>query len=241
MVKPLLGNRLAPITFTCAFLENALDDTVKAYAGWHKKLGNRVRKSNVAGDLGDMLLRLAPLANPQDKYLFVETVSGWTALFVNGAGGADVSSPGGYLCELCNCRGIAVQCIPDRSLPGHPAGLQIYGAVIFRCFGPEPTGVSIVRNVERVVSAMNDGGTWRFVTEGPVQPYEELEAYARRRVVDRFTPDMLERYCQARGIDFFNPAFYGTRGTVFHHRYSRVPHLMTLEEAQSRLFLDPLA
>ena len=50
---------------------------------------------------------------------------------------------------------------------------------------------------------------WVFISEGEVQPFEEPERYTERRIRDRLTSDMLERYCQAMGVDIFNANAYG--------------------------------
>src|SRR3970282_875427 len=85
---------------------------------------------------------------------------------------------------------------------------------------------------------------WRLAANGTVQPFEEVDAYGSRRVRDRFTSEMLERYCQALGIDVFNPGFYGP-GSVFME--SEVPTapgavggaVMTLREVQAWLEIVP--
>jgi hypothetical protein len=72
-------------------------------------------------------------------------------------------------------------------------------------------------NQERAVVAMNDGGSWLFSTDGTPQPFEEPESYKARRIADRFTDDMLERYCKALGIRLFDESFYGMKaGRVAH-------------------------
>jgi hypothetical protein len=52
------------------------------------------------------------------------------------------------------------------------------------------------------------------LASGTPQPFEDLAAYQRRRVRDRFTPDMLVAYCSALGIRPFDEAFYRTAGQL---------------------------
>jgi hypothetical protein len=75
-------------------------------------------------------------------------------------------------------------------------------------FAPHQTGWL---NQERAVVAMNDGGSWLFSADGIQQPFEEPESYKARRVADRFTDEMLERYCNALGIELYNESFYGMK------------------------------
>jgi hypothetical protein len=82
---------------------------------------------------------------------------------------------------------------------------------------------------------MNDGGSWLFSADGLEQPFEEPTRYNARRVVDRFTDDMLERYCRALGIGLFDEAFYGTHAAVINtvQKLAVGSPVMSLEEARS--------
>lgn len=46
-------------------------------------------------------------------------------------------------------------------------------------------------------------------------PFEEVGQYQARRIKDRLTPEMVERYCSHFGIDLFNPDFYSGRACIF--------------------------
>jgi hypothetical protein len=83
------------------------------------------------------------------------------------------------------------------------------GSVQFQLLRYHPT-----REIEfqRVVYSTNESGTWRFKASGEPLPFEELEQYTHRRIIDRFTCDMLQRYCAAVGIRLFDPEFYGPGG-----------------------------
>lgn len=88
-------------------------------------------------------------------------------------------------------------------------------------------------NYVRSVAVVNDD-RWEFIATGTPQDFEEPEAYTARRIRDRFTSEMLERYCQALGIDVFNPDFYGPDAVLVEdlaplHEDARV---MSLAEAQ---------
>lgn len=54
--------------------------------------------------------------------------------------------------------------------------------------------------VTRSVSLQWYGGHWEFDETGAPLPFEEVEAYTRKRMADRLTHDMLIRYGQALGI-----------------------------------------
>jgi hypothetical protein len=181
------------------------------------------------------LLALDPLTTPLDRYLLTETRSGWTAIFANGLCTNDVYSPVSYLPTVLGCRGLEVACVPDRSNRAGRDEVQIYGAVEFALYGPDETDWL---NTIRSISVTNDVTGWEFTAQGEVQPYEQPENYRKWRVVDRFTPEMLESYCSALGVELFNPDFYGGQ-CLMEHTTSRAASaqrpIMSITEARSRL------
>jgi hypothetical protein len=61
----------------------------------------------------------------------------------------------------------------------------------------------------RSIEATFDGSRWIFSADGPEQWFEATDAYRARRVRDRFTSAMLERYCKALDLEVFDAAAYG--------------------------------
>lgn len=211
-MKALLDNRFAPITFTCGFFESPFDVVSKAFTSWHTdidaKFNTQTETIRFVAPLTQALERLEPLTTPLDRYLLLETRSTWTSIFSNGLRVNDVASPVAYLPTVLGCRGLQVRCIPDRSNMAGKGGFQIYGAISFTLNGPQKTDSL---NRIRHVSVRNDVSGWEFAAGGEVQPYEQPENYRKRNIVDRFSPEMLESYCKALGIDLFEPGFYGDR------------------------------
>ena len=209
-MKALLDNRFAPVTFTWGFVESPFAQFSQAFIHWGDELDAKFstlrERRNFRAPLAESLLALEPLTTPLDRYLLTETRSGWSAIFANGLRVNDVHSPVSHLPTVLGCRGLEIACIPDRSGYAGTGGLQIYGAVKFSLYGPDKTEWL---NRIRSISAANDHSGWEFTALGEVQPYEEIENYRKRKIVDRFTPEMLEAYCAALGIELFNPGFYG--------------------------------
>ncbi len=110
----------------------------------------------------------------------------------------------------------------------------VYGCVQFILFASETRQYL---NYERSLAAANDGGRWVFHANGTPQPFEEPERYEAKRVMDRFTPEMLERYCTALGIRLFDPNFYGPDGLLISTPGFRPGHFipLTLEQARERI------
>ena len=241
-MKALLNNRFAPITFTWGFVEGPFAQFSEAFIQWQDQLdakfGTRTERKNFRGPLSESLLALEPLTTPLDRYLLTETRTGWTAIFANGLRTNDVHSPVSYLPTVLRCRGLEIACVPDRSDCADRDGLQIYGAVKFSLYGPNKTDWL---NRIRSISVTNDVGGWEFVTQGEVQPYEQTENYRNGKMVERFTPEMLESYCAALGIDLFEPDFYGEQCLLEHTTKRAIgaqSPIMSIAEARSRVHIS---
>ncbi len=192
----LLGGRYAPLTESIGFLEAPFEKVVAADRRWRLAHGN-YNGWRISGPLPALLDSLLPLTAPLLRRLWVQTTGRWTAYFDNQIIGSDTAGPLFYLAQQLRCRGVAV-CL-------RPATGQRGQAVILTIYGPQPTEWL---NVVRSISAVQDSGRWEWKQSGSVQPFEEPGRYQERRVRDRFTPEMLERYAAGMGIRPFDDAFY---------------------------------
>ena len=238
-MKALLDNRFAPITFTWGFVESPFAQVSEVFVQWQtqldEKFGSRTERKSFWAPLSESLFSLEPLTTPLDRYLLTETSSIWTAIFGNGLRVNDVHSPVSYLSRLLKRRGLEVTSIPDRSENRSKDALRVYGAVVFALYGPEQIDRT---NRVRRVAVTNDVSGWEFAANGEVQPYEQTENYRKRNIVDRFTPQMLESYCAALGIELFNPDFYGAQSLLVHTRRTLLHGpTMSIAEARSHLHI----
>ena len=208
----LLGDQFLPIVSSFGFIEAPPERAADAFVGWQEPIQMRravqIVENQVTGGLTELLERLLPLTSVETtKFLFIATMSRWTAFFDNGYRGTDAFSTLSYLADKLGCRGLRVVSIPEGKAP-YPANiLEIYG----------PTRTEFL-NYVRSVSASKDGNVWRFSASGDVQPFEEVQAYKARRIKDRFTGEMLSRYLQALDIQAFNPSFYTKRAVLVEKR-----------------------
>ncbi|HEY7364501.1 MAG TPA: hypothetical protein VIE37_10370 [Methylomirabilota bacterium] len=201
----LLGGRYAPLTEAIGFLEADFSQVVEADQRWRASLGGYAGHP-INGAFPALLDALLPLTGPLTRYVWVPTAAGWTAYFDNFVIGGDPFGPVSYLAQQIRCRGVTI---------GSRAGTDKRGvSVSFSLYGSEPTKWL---NLVRAVSAVQDEGRWEWTATGTVQPFEEVERYRQRRVRDRLTPDMLERYCGALGIRPFDESFYGSKGFLVEH------------------------
>lgn len=140
------------------------------------------------GTLASLVELLRPLG-PVNRYLLVP-VDGWTAVLNNAPLGTDL----GMLPSLA-ARRLGLRAVRAVAAEG---GDYRYPATILEVYEPGATD-NPLRN-RRSIFAANDGGTWRFGESGHRFDFEEADIYERRRVRDRFTPEMLGRYLAELGV-----------------------------------------
>jgi len=236
-MRSLLGERFAPITSSIGFLEKALDEVAQGLAEWRRSLSSDVNVVRTAEGFPEVLRRLEPLTSGARPRELLVAFGDWTAYFDSSLRGTDAVSAIGYLSRKLQCQGLAIRVKPHTiGLPGILRGRA--GSVQFELFGPIKT---TFLNYVRTVAVTFDGSKWVFNTNGTQQAFEEPDAYRARRVRDRFTSEMLERYCQAMGLDVFKAEAYGPDAVFFE---SLVPMpadgtVMTLTEAQEWLEIIP--
>ena len=198
-----------PVTSAMAFIEapfETLRDAAIARLQMINRVGERdwtITSQYVEGDLDQKMQSLLPLTAPATLNLVTATRSSWCAWVGNQAFGSmdNESSPTSVARELKTR--VALLWLMDD----YP-GVKI-GSVQFRFADYSLEGASM-----RSIAVFKDT-RWGFVESGgPPLPFEEAEAYQTRRIRDRLTPDRVARYCQAVGIDLFNPAFYEGPGVL---------------------------
>ena len=236
-MKTLCSDRFAPTTSCIGFVGLPLQAAAEQLEMWRRDLYPSVSVERLQGAIPQLLPRLLPLVAGRPRELLVEAGREWTAYFDSSQGGTDPISSVGHLCRVAQCAGVAITSRPD--VVDRERRQLRYGAVQFQMFGPLPTEFL---NYVRGVSAVNSGSRWEFHASGTEQDFEEPERYTARRVRDRFTSDMLERYCMALGIDPFNEDFYGPTAVLVESDVPfpvTGPMPVTFEELQRQLHIEP--
>lgn len=202
-MKTLFDGKYAPITDTIGFIRCSPTRAAEFFVEWQRpiqdKRGVSVDAKSIKGSLEANLQRLAPLTSVERRrYFFIPTRSNWTAFLDNGHQGTDAFSPLSYMAEKLSCE--AVRATYD---PGARDSSDL--AVIWELYRPHVVDFS---NTVRAVFVADDGNGLIFSESGEVQPYEDVEKYSSRLKRDRFTPQMLDRYLRALGIEAFDENFY---------------------------------
>jgi hypothetical protein len=238
-VRTLLGEELAPITTSIGYLRLPLDRAVSGLVEWRKDLyGGRVKSTTLRGDLRSLLRRLEPLTfGYQPREIMVRAGSEWTAYFNSSALGSDPASPLGHLTRTLKCDGLVIHVAPHilRRPDGETPRL---GSVQFLMLGPDETHwLNYVRSVY-----VHFESKWEFRATGTPQWFEDTGAYSAPRIRDRFTSEMLERYCRALGLEVFDASQYGPDAVLVESDVPKpdpAPPLLSLAEAQKRKGIVP--
>lgn len=235
----LLNNDFAPVTFRFGFIETSFLALCDAFTQWHKnldeKFGLLYEFNSFVAPLASAFSTLEPLTTPLDRYLLVETRSNWTAIFANGLRVNDVGSPVSYLPSVLKCRGLEVGYAPDLSHTDRKSGIRRRGHTLFALYGPEKTDWL---NRIRYLHLWNDAEGWEFSSGGGVQFFEEPEQYKNRQIKERFSPEMLERYCKALGIDLNDEEFYGPRSCSVRITGRKAVGNLSMSIAEAKSTLD---
>jgi len=204
-VASLLGDAFAPVTSAMGFLRAPLEDVASTLAAWRRDIHGFAKSRSLAEGFRANVSALEPLTGGvRPRELVVATSNPeWTAVFDCGVQGGDPSTTVGFLARTMRIQGVVVVSIPD--VPAGPEQPERYGARQFEMFGPVATDCL---NYVRTISVVRDGCRWRFDANGTIQDFEQVEAYKRRRVVERFTSSMLVEYAAALGLEPFNEAFF---------------------------------
>ncbi|MBW8858606.1 MAG: hypothetical protein JF570_02435 [Caulobacter sp.] len=202
-MKTLFDGKYAPITDMIGFIRCSPARAADLFVEWQRpiqgKRGVSVDATSIKGSLEASLRRLAPLTSVERRrYLFIPTRSNWTAFLDNGHQGTDAFSPLSYMAEKLSCEAVRATYDPETR---DGSGL----AVIWELYGPHVVDFS---NTIRAVFVANDGNGLIFSESGEAQPYEDVEKYSSRLKRNRFTPQMLDHYLRAVGIEAFDENFY---------------------------------
>lgn len=203
-MKTLLNNRFRPVTDGWGFIKAPFSTVADAVYDWMKSLHPQTFRLDFESSLEQALGDLEPFN--EGPFLVAEGQGAWTALFRAPDGASDALA---HLAREYKWEAVDVEYVEDdfdyERQAGRPGGVQM--ALLGGSDADE-------MNYSRLISATNQCNRWEFDSSGRIRPFEQPERYKARRIRDRFTPEMLDEYCQALGIRPFDETFYGPRYTI---------------------------
>lgn len=202
--------KYVPVTTGFSIVGARLDEVVDHWITWQRGIwemnGFKMPVQHIDGPLSDKLDALLPL----DSWarLMTQTRDGRIAIFAN-FGQYDGSSDAPYLANYFKRDVLRVAMTKSRKwrdtnlTESTQFGWQDYGTKTDHWVGHKFRGISATKE---------DRWTWH--EGGTPFPWEETEAYTAKRIKDRFTPEMLERYAKHMGVDLLDPEYYSGRAVI---------------------------
>ena len=209
----------APVTTHLAFFEMPVSDLAQVLYDRNVKINKDcgfdwvVQKNAVRGTLSEKLHALLPMASGlPTKKLVSQTASRWSVYAVNKYPFGDVHSEPSYLSRVLKIRVLSIIMIKD--VPGgQPGSMQF----VYRD-GPRTKPIETQYGIQHEIPARavyaHKESKWEFGAYGEPLPFEELDTYTAKRIKDRLTAEMIERYCRNLDIDLFDPDFYAGDGFI---------------------------
>ena len=163
------------------------------------------------------------------KFLLIETKDARTCLFSSSFSGA-VELPTSYAAEKLKVSSYYVCNVPNTISADHRSGSWGARMIVFRKpdnpINKEPTfGVELV----------NDCGKWHFYRFGRTQLFEDEKAYKALRKPNRFTEEMLVKYCQELGIPVYDRNWYSNKWIIIEGKPRPNEHGISYQEARIML------
>jgi hypothetical protein len=214
-VHTLFRDEFYPATEALGFIRAPAEDVAHAYAEWSSRLGFATRTTKHETDLRRTMPLLEPLTHDPSRVIIAATQNrDWSAVFTNSARGNDPTSAIAVLSKDLRTDGVKVVYTPDvRGRSG--ITLDRLGARIFFYTADDAANERSIAVPSRTIYlARQSGSRWLFEAKGEPLAFEDVDAYRRHRATERFTPEMLEQYCRALGLDPFTDDFY--TGPCFH-------------------------
>jgi len=124
--------------------------------------------------------------------------------------------------------------LPQKVQVNHPLTVGVKNVL---------TSVATLRDMMRHINSHHTSetshGSQKYQKTSRLSPVYPPPVYPRfiRRIADRFTDDMLERYCKALGIKLFDDFFFGMKAAVI-NTVQKLPAgapVMSLEGARSHI------
>ena len=210
--------RCAPVTTSFSIVFASFDEVRDHWLAWHRRgwtpYGFNIPDQRFNHALDTKLDALLPL--DRKARLITETRDGRIAIFSNHLNGGDGSTDADYLATHYKRQRVRVVMAEDRPKMGSLGSTQ---------FGWADWGTKIdhwVGHAFRYVGATKES-RWVWDDGGEPFVWEEVEAYKEKRIRDRLTPEMVERYCAHLGIDLFDPDYYSGRAMIV--RLNPPPHI----------------
>jgi hypothetical protein len=229
-MRVLFNGDLVPLTNGFGFVKADFDEAVNSYGNWLTKYNIKFKRTDLNDDFKSALLRLPPFQF-YTKALLFKTKSNWVG-YTNNAFGDPAIDKVNRIAEELKTEVLQVKAYP-KTIHLNANGWSL-GGFLYENFATKAYRSIFFSYQDR----------WDLDLVGNPLPFELLEKYKEKAVINRFTPEMLDRYCKALDVDFFNEEFYlGGKSNIVLFSEERELYknelVQPLEEARRIYVIDP--
>jgi hypothetical protein len=203
--------KYAPVTTSFSIIGTHLDMVLDFWIGWHRSIWQRndwkMPLIPIQGSFSDKLDALLPL--DRQARLLTETADGRLAVFCNFSQ-TNGSTDADYLAHSFKLEKIDFTLAKD----GNNGAISGIGSTQMNWVDYNSDVIDGWRYTRSRYIAAHKESRWEWHESGTPFPWEETEAYTAKRIKDRLTPEMVERYAKHMGIDLFDPDYYSGRAVI---------------------------
>ena len=213
-----------PVTWYVGVIEATPEDVAHVIQPLYAPPDRLCNIYNKNGPIDKALTGLQPIGLAE-KFLLIETEDGRTALFGN-AFYCMVELPTWTAGKKLNVSAYFACKVPNTISRDHRSGAYGARSVEYRRpenpYGKEPTfGIYVIRETSR----------WHFYRYGEKLPFEDEKAYKSLRKPNRFTEEMLVKYCRELGIPVYDRDFYSNSWIIVERKIQPNEKGISYEEA----------
>ena len=191
-----------PVNTSVGFIKRPMNVVAEFQIGWDQRVYDKLNiedavkySMNTTKELVDSLF---PLTMPQvTRVLMIEPAEGWTIYLNNSANGTDLSGLS-YIAQQLEATAVrATSVLISRDI-GFEINSPHAGSTCLEIYKFD----NIENPEKRIIRSINEDGAWAFETEGNPLAFEDVSAYSRKKIKDRFNKDLLLHYLTLAGVPF---------------------------------------
>ena len=240
----LLGGKYEPITYTLCFFRGDYTYVAECFKKWANNLKtsfalrgvdtkhlttNEISKRPFMHGANPTSLKeyafrsVLPLQLSGSRLTFVQCRNNWTAVITNSPKlFVDYTGYTWNMRRLFSLDSVILRYVPNIYPPKNYKELetyhQSYGSLELSYTNPSGTLIH-GNSTGRWISLSRQGlRKWDFYNKGEPFDFEDISIYEKRRVTDRFTPELMLQYAQKLGIDPYNIDFYDGPAILYENR-----------------------
>ena len=211
----LFDGKYEPYTYHLGYIKTNYQNAAKYYKTWSDRFikpYRDLRAVHLDVSKGDIFESLLPLTQVASKIIFAQCLNGWTMVSTNAITTLDYTT---IMHNMANIYGL--DCVvldyvrniyPPKNYKEGDDHYESYGKIVFNYYDGEKYKSNNFLGRRAINLSRQGAQKWSFHSSGETLDFEDLNVFKKRKIVDRFSPELLVKYARHVGIDPYNPEFY---------------------------------